>query len=129
MSLTPLERAVLNELLQGDYPPLAELRQQVLVSWVVTRDLTGVGFFTTLAVPQDAARSRLPRTEVRLTGVDAEIEGLEHGAGFVLYVTDGALDALEGYSYDEPWPNDSDNFKVSTSRERKDLAELSRLGE
>ena len=127
LTLTPLEQEVLNELLLGDYPPLAELRQQVPVAWVVERELTGVGFFTTLAVPRDAARARLPRTDVRLTGADAEIEGLEHGAGFVLYITDGALDVLEGFSYDEPWPDHSDNFKVSQSRERKDIAELAGL--
>jgi hypothetical protein len=28
---------------------------------------------------------------------------LRNGAGFVLFLTDGALEMLEGYTYDEAW--------------------------
>jgi hypothetical protein len=36
--------------------------------------------------------------------VIARMEGLEHGAGFMLFIDDGVLVMLEGYTYDEPWP-------------------------
>ena len=39
-----------------------------------------------------------------LDDVLADVEGLNHGAGFVLYVRNGVMDLLEGYCYDEPWP-------------------------
>jgi hypothetical protein len=47
-----------------------------------------------------------------LGDVTATIEGLEHGAGFVLFVQDGVLDVLEGFSYDEPWTDMNARFEV-----------------
>jgi len=35
--------------------------------------------------------------------VHAELAGLSHGAGFVLFIKDGRLDCLEGLTYDEAW--------------------------
>ena len=77
------------------------------------RELTGVGFFTNLAVPASAPRARLGANEIRLSGVLAEMDGLEHGAGFVLYVDHGVLEMLEGYCYDEPWPEHTGAFSLS----------------
>jgi len=31
----------------------------------------------------------------------AKIDGLDHGMGFILWLKDGYLDCLEGYSYEE----------------------------
>jgi hypothetical protein len=48
-----------------------------------------------------------PRADQReISGGIAEIgvQGLEHGAGRVLFVRDGQLRSLEGYTYGEPWP-------------------------
>jgi hypothetical protein len=36
-----------------------------------------------------------------------------HGAGFLLYVDGGLLSMLEGYSYEEPWPDEIREFSVS----------------
>lgn len=65
------------------------------------------------------------KRELRIKDVDAEIEGLKHGAGFILLVSEGYLDQLEGYSYDEPWPKQIGQFEVryQTGGER-DLAAL-----
>jgi hypothetical protein len=40
--------------------------------------------------------------------VGATIEGVNHGAGFLIFVRDGYLKFLEGYTYDEPWPDKTD---------------------
>jgi hypothetical protein len=34
-------------------------------------------------------------------GPEARIDGFEHGMGFVLWLEDGYVDCLKGYSYDE----------------------------
>ena len=47
-----------------------------------------------------------------LDDVTVEIEGLRHGAGFVLFLGDGLLDMLEGYSYGEPWPSRVGRFSL-----------------
>jgi hypothetical protein len=52
--LRPFEIRVLDMLLAGDHPVLAVLREQLASCWVVDRYWTGVGFFTTLRVTDDA---------------------------------------------------------------------------
>ena len=52
---------------------------------------------------------------------------LAHGAGFVLFIRGGRLSMLEGYTYDEPWPDQVRGFSLRYSDpERK--AELAKLG-
>ena len=47
-----------------------------------------------------------------LSGVAAAIDGLRMGAGFVLFVQDGMLDMLEGFTYDGAWPDRVEAFDV-----------------
>ena len=111
--LLPLEREVLDTMLAGDHPTLVALRAQLALAEVRSRLLTGVGFYTELAIPRDA-----PAVEARdghfalERHVGAEIEGLQRGAGFVLFVEHGFLDTLEGFTYDEPWPDRIGAFRV-----------------
>ena len=46
------------------------------------------------------------------TDVFAEIEGMDHGAGFVLWLEDGRITTLEGFSYADEWPEDVSAFTV-----------------
>ena len=110
--LTPLESAVLDKLLDKPGEPFSTLREQIAHAEVASRELTGVGFFTTFSVPANApVRRDVPSTEV--TGVGAAIPQLEHGAGFVLFVRDGIASMLEGYTYgDAAWPDSVTEFSV-----------------
>ena len=105
--LSPLERDVIATILAPDHPVLNALRRQFERSHVASRQMTGVGFFTELAVEKDVERAPVipGRPRLCLGDVSVTIDGLEHGAGFVLFVEDGVLDTLEGFSYDEPWPD------------------------
>jgi hypothetical protein len=100
-----LEQVVIATILAPDHPVLNALRRQFERSHVASRETTGVGFFTELDVPTDVAPAPVKPGRLDLGDVTATIEGLEHGAGFVLFVQDGVLDFLEGFSYDEPWPD------------------------
>jgi len=102
-SLTELERAVLEMLLAGDHPILECLRKQLSLVQVTRREWTGVGFFTDLVIPESAEPAKMLPGRATIGDVLAEIAGLDHGAGFVLFIEDGKLDFLEGYSYEEPW--------------------------
>jgi hypothetical protein len=106
-----LEAAVLEMLLFGDSPVLEILRVQRQLSESLRREMTGVGFFTFFALP-DAAPRLVGTRRFHLGDVSASILGLKHGAGFVLFVTDGSIDNLEGFSYDEPWPADVSHFEL-----------------
>lgn len=108
---THLERFVIDMLLAGELPALRALRQQFAASRPVSRELTGVGFFTYFDVPASTPRVAVPG-RLAFGDVEASIDGLEHGAGFVLFIQDGALEMLEGYTYDEPWPVDVTSFSL-----------------
>lgn len=110
--LTEIERKVMDFLLRGDDPVLEILRKQLRVSKVSMREFTGVGFFTHFKIPENTKRIERNKS-FKFGDVEASIEGLKHGAGFLLHVEKGALDVLEGYSYDETWPSDIRDFKVS----------------
>lgn len=102
--LNAFERSVLKKLLAGNHPVLAALRAQLDSCEVSSREFSGVGFFTNLKVDRSVGPAPTSRPRIHVSGVGAKISGLEYGAGFVLVVTDGYLDFLEGFTYDEPWP-------------------------
>lgn len=102
--LSPLEKAVLERLLAGEHPVLAALRIQAERGKLASREHTGVGVFCNFAIPRDAPRITSHKRIV-FGDVHARIDGLEYGAGFLVFVIDGYLGLLEGYSFDgEPWP-------------------------
>lgn len=110
--LTPLEKAVLDMMLDQPGEPYEVVRRQLAHAKVVGRKFTGVGFFTDFIVPSEAAVQRnLPNME--LSGVGAVFPNLKHGAGFLFFIRDGVIKMLEGYTYDEPWPEEVSEFQLS----------------
>jgi hypothetical protein len=109
--LTALEADVIDKLLAGDSRVLECLRHQRSNANVSRRELSGGGFYVHFALKSSMPKAT-KEASLRLGDVVATIEGLQHDAGFVLIVTDGYLDFLEGYSFDEPWPEQVQNFSV-----------------
>jgi hypothetical protein len=50
--------------------------------------------------------------DMHIGDVGAEFPALKHGAGFVLFVRGGVITMLEGYTYDEAWPERTDEFRL-----------------
>jgi hypothetical protein len=123
MVLSELETAVLEKLLSGEHPVLRILRQQMNRAVLARRTLSGAGFYAELSVPPDAPRLS-NGGDFSLGDVDANIDGLRYGAGFVLFVKDGYLSALEGYSYGEPWPEEIRAFNLEYEAVDRDLSAL-----
>ena len=127
-SLSPLESAALELILDRDGPGFAELRQQLDGARVIDREFTGVGFYTSIAPNPRAPRSTYRERHVNaaeLDGLDvgAELDGLHRGAGFILWLEEGRIDTLEGYSYDEPWPEEISTFRVFHAEINKTVVE------
>lgn len=101
--MNDLEKKVLNFILSEDNDEFSLLREQLSCCEVVRRERTGRGFFTYLEVDRERCQS-MGSSNLQLGSVGAHIKGLEHGAGFLLFVEDGFLTMLEGYSYGESWP-------------------------
>ncbi len=125
--LTDLEQAVLGKLLEGDNTVLATLREQAGRARLTKRENTGAGFYCDIEVDGDAPTVR---GDFHLGDVQAEIRGLDHGAGFVLFVRDGRINMLEGYTYDEPWPDRVTDFSLrySDPSRKAELAKLASSG-
>lgn len=121
-ALNKLEAAVLDKLLAGEEPELACLREQRRRLHVTKREYTGVGFFTEFGHPADAVQ--LPTSKsIRFGDVLAEMEGLKHGAGFLLYIDNGMITMLEGYSHaSESWPDKGGAFEVRYWEPKRDLS-------
>ena len=115
--LTVLEREVLEKLLTGDNSQLEILRNQLTNATVSSREFTGVGFFANFHVPPDMVRLS-NRKRLTIGDIAANIEGLKHGAGFLLFIDDGVLEFLEGFTYDETWPEKIENFKLTYLEEK-----------
>jgi len=79
--LNDLERAVLALMLEGDDPLIIALRGQLAVVAVRRREYTGAGFLTYFDLPADTPPAPTESRVPRLCDVDADIEGLQHGAG------------------------------------------------
>ena len=99
---------MLCKLLSGNEPRLAQWRQQLDGCAVVSRTFSGVGFFTDISVSVN--HPRIPGLHFHLGDVIGIHPQLRHGAGFVLFVRDGVLNMIEGYTYDEPWPAAQNDF-------------------
>jgi hypothetical protein len=111
--LTPFEHEAIATIVRGNHPVFAGLRTQLARCQVSKREFTGVGFFTTLAVPSDVPSVPL-RRRLDLGDVHVTMDGVEHGVGLVLFVEDGRLALLEAFTYDDPWPHEIANYTINT---------------
>lgn len=119
-----MERRVIAMLLAGEDATLKILREQYARAQVLEREFTGAGFFTTFAIAEGAPA--LGKEHFHLGDVEAQIRGLQFGAGFVLHVRDGRIDCLEGYSYNEPWPSAVMDVRLSYIDGKHDIDALRR---
>lgn len=119
-TLNVLEKAVLERLLAGDHEILVALRAQARHMRINSRKQTGAGFYCNFEVPAEISPINGPQN-FELDDVDASIDGLEYGAGFLLFVRNGRMSFLEGYSYEEPWPTEVKNFRLSYRTEPREL--------
>lgn len=111
MNLTLLEKAVLEMMIEDSGEHFETIKQQLAAASIGRREFSGVGFFSHFIVQSSATINRdLP--DMELKNVGAEFPDLKHGAGFVLFIRDGVINMLEGFTYDENWPEKIDVFKL-----------------
>jgi len=124
LGMESLEKSVMAMLLAGDDAVLGILRQQFDASWIANREFSGAGFFTTYGVP--AASPLTPsKRNFSFGDVGAVMDGVRDGVGFVLHVKDGLISCLEGYTYDEPWPETISSFSLSyLTGDKRDMGAL-----
>ena len=94
-----------------------QYEQQILRQYnncrIKSRRFTGHGFFTDFEV--DNTSDSLGDFNETLGALGLDLNRLQHGIGFVLFVKNGLITCLEGYAYDEPFPEDIFRYKWSDS--------------
>ena len=109
MGLTPLEADVMIKLIEAHPQEGVLIQAQLELATVSSRRKTWFGFFLNFAVSPVAL---FEPADFELNDVYGDIEGLENGAGFVLFVRNGKLAFLEGHSHDEDWPGHVGDYEV-----------------
>ncbi len=96
------ENDVMTAIIKKESGISKNLYAQYIHSNVVSREFTGYGFYTTYAVNQKYKIKTIKNA--MLGDINASINDLKHGAGFILYINNGLIDVLECYTYDENFP-------------------------
>ena len=97
-----LIRQLMPLLLSGQHPAASALRKQYECARVTRMELTGAGFAADFDVDDQAPLA--DPGEITGGSVAIDLDGLRLGAGCVLFVRGGKLRTLEGYTFEEPWP-------------------------
>ncbi len=111
-SVETLVAALVPRLLDGPHPALAALREQFRKARITEVEMTGVGFYADFAVPADAPLAE--PSDFAGGHADIKLSGAQHGAGCVLFIRDGRLTTLEGYTYDDTWELDARVLEINT---------------
>jgi hypothetical protein len=97
---TTLEKDAIAHLIQlSDLPTESKdiLNNQLKAAQLKNRDITGAGFFTDFIIPAEV--TRLPQKErLYLDCVGVELNGVPDAAAFILFIRDGAIHLLEGFT-------------------------------
>jgi hypothetical protein len=101
-TLRPHESFVLQTLLAGDHPILAQLREQATDVVVKSRNHTTVGEYVDLAIASRHVAVQPPN--IVLGDIDIEVEGVKHGVATLLFVIDGKLNFIEFATAADTWP-------------------------
>lgn len=123
MTIYDLEKRVMEKLLQGEEPVLKRLRSQYNCASIVSIQHTGVGFYLQYLVPEQQ-RNFPANLHFCFGDVQAYINDAVQPVGFLLWISDGKLDFLEGYTYDMPWPENIIEFELEYFDEPRDLRKL-----
>jgi hypothetical protein len=99
---TPLELAVVKAICEKHPYDRASIEAQLASAKVVSRENTGAGFYTYFEVqrPPNIVIGNAKEKDLR-HGPQATIKGIVHGMGFILWLKQGFIDCLEGYTYDD----------------------------
>jgi hypothetical protein len=112
------ENDVMRTILENKFEEIDILKEQYRNSQVLKREFTGCGFFSNFIVNDIEKKLRFENYNMKLSCL-GELEGVKDGVGFILFIKDGFIDFLEGYTYgNEAWPEEIRKYKLYRSTQR-----------
>lgn len=117
---TALERAVIGQLLKDI--DLSPVRSDVNFgkAKVIDREFTGVGFLTEFE-PSQELKLFADGISLRWGKVGARLNACKVETGYVVYVDNGHLTSIEGYTYGDDWPESVSSFELYELRPGMEL--------
>ena len=104
------ERAVMAKLLEEENSINRILREQYKNSEIISREFTGAGFFTKLKIPPHIPLVNEP-VDYGYGNLWCCINDKEFLHGFVLFIKDGVMICLEGFTCADSWPEIITSFE------------------
>jgi hypothetical protein len=112
MKPTTIEKAVIQRFLQDADVALLVRNVNLEEVEVADRSFSGMGFLTEF-VPSKAVKVMADGVSIRWGKVDANLNAMQTEAGFIVYVDDGVLNAVEGFIYGGgSWPESIDAIEL-----------------
>jgi hypothetical protein len=127
MKYEEFEQQLMGMLLSGDDELLEKLRRQYQTAKIESVDRDPVGFFTRYSVPHSEVFF-IDRDSFAFGDVFGSVGGVDRAVGFVLFVRDGYISLLEGYTnLVDKWPQSYDEISLSYSTgSERDMEDLRR---
>lgn len=110
------EQKVMKMLIAGEGEPYQTLQKQYEQAIVVKREFTGVGFFTDFKISDELVTNS--KMYARVDDVQVNCSDGQMYL-FILYVNDGKIRALEGYSVIDEWKYNYDHAEIIHSLDKR----------
>ena len=105
MRFDEFEKIIITDIIE-QYPEYKQKLQSQLERIIVQkRELSTYGFSTyydVVAVEETLGDDK----NLQLGKRQWNINGLQRGSDYILWIKNGLISSLEGFSYEEPWPNE-----------------------
>lgn len=105
MKFDEFEKIIITDIIE-QYPEYKQkLQAQFEKSVVQKREISTYGFLTyyTVAAEEETLGNTV---NMQLGKSQWKINGLQHGSDYILWIKNGFITCLEGFSYNEPWPDE-----------------------
>lgn len=112
MKASELEKAVIERMLtDGELAPISRSIINFNVVTVSDREFTGAGFLTEFERSEELKLFGLG-VSLRWGKVGARLGASKVETGYLVYVDDGYITAIEGYTYGDEWPGQVEQMEL-----------------
>ena len=106
MTRLEFELVIIADIING-YPEYKEkLQKQLSIAAVKDRKLSTYGFSTDYIIDAPNEVTLGNDIQLMLETDGCRVNELDRGSGYILWIKNGLIHSLEGYSYKEPWPKE-----------------------
>lgn len=105
MNITEFEKIIITDIIE-QYPEYkSKLRAQFEYAVVQKREFSKYGFSTDYVV-EPSLETLGDDVNLQLGKRQWNINNLQNGSDYILWIKNGLICSLEGFSYEEPWPDE-----------------------